>query len=174
MKTFRAVVCLALGGCSGAWAGPTEDPGPAPPYIAPEPCSLVTQAEVETALGAGATMTQTVNPRLGYKECKLTPGSAKIRPDDDQWRQIAKVHAERVIVVRETDNDQWRRMKDALPDNKPEPGVGDDAFSRGGTLHVRKGRSWMQIFDFTEHTADEKKANRYLAERAASRLPAFK
>jgi hypothetical protein len=159
LRALSATMLLATGGCFDSGGNSSVDARPPSEHVVAEPCALITPAEVETALGAGATKTQVRNPRLGYNECHLQPGRAKDV-------------TERIIIVRQIDNRLWQGMKEAFPDNKPEPGVGDDAFSRLGTgFNVLKGQSWIQICcDYGDVSPAQEKANRYLAERAASRL----
>jgi hypothetical protein len=159
LRALSATMLLAIAGCFNSGGNSSGDTRPPSEQVAAEPCSLITLAEVETALGAGATKTQVRNPRLEYNECHLQPGSAKDV-------------TERIIIIRQIDDRLWQGMKEAFPDNKREPGVGDDAFSRLGTgFNELKGRSWIQICcDFGDVTPAQQKANRYLAERAASRL----
>src|SRR5260370_17917910 len=64
----------------------------------PKPCSLITQEEVETALGKGASMNSGTNPRTGIEECSLKPVNAT---DLDQL----------IIVVHETTPESWEKLK---------------------------------------------------------------
>jgi len=133
-----------------------------------KPCSLVTQAEVETALGKGATMTSD-----GTQKCLLRRAGA----DATEQFTIVVLAAEHWKEVKE--NFLQAGMKDV-------PGLGDDAFgtcrapSRATgpvslcVYNVRKGSKYVQVFtwqDFTQHNIPANdKVTRYLAERAASRL----
>jgi hypothetical protein len=127
----------------------------------PQPCSLVTQAEVETALGKGATMTGIFNSRIGMDECILKPASAGA---------IEEV----LIIVHKAD--LWDGIKKAMlppsSDAKVVPGLGEDAFvGRAVGYNVRKGRKYIQVFGaLTNNDAANEKATRYLAERAISHL----
>jgi hypothetical protein len=127
----------------------------------PDPCSLVTQAEVENALGKGATMTGFLNERIGMRECRLKPVSSGA---------IDEI----LILVHKTD--LWDGIKKAaLPpssDSKPVPDLGDEAFvGRAIGYNVRKGDKYVQVFGaVTNNDAANEKATRYLAERALARL----
>lgn len=127
----------------------------------PDPCSLVTQAEVENALGKGATMTGFFNERIGMRECRLKPASQGA---------IDEI----LILVHKTD--LWDGIKKAtLPpnsDSKVVPGLGDDAFEgRAIGYNVRKGDKYVQIFGaVTNKDVANEKATRYLVEKAVSRL----
>jgi hypothetical protein len=120
------------------------------------PCSLITQAEVETALGRGATIHPTHNPRTDMDECRLKPGNA---PGIDEI----------IILVHPATG--WDMVKKQLME-KPAPGLGDDAFAaRFIGYNVRKGNNYVQVFGpMTNEAAANDKATRYIAERAASRL----
>jgi hypothetical protein len=119
-------------------------------------CALITQAEAETALGKGATITPTHNPRTGMDECRLKPGHA---PGIDEI----------IILVHPAVG--WDMVKKQLME-KPAPGLGDDAFvGRFIGYNVRKGNNYVQVFGpMTNKDAANDKATRYIAERAASRL----
>ena len=127
----------------------------------PEPCSLITQAEVESALGKGATKTSVYNERIGMQQCRLKPATAGTID---------------LIVMDVQKADLWDGIKKAmLPPNsdaKPVSGLGDDAFvGRAVGYNVRKGNKYVQIFGaVTNNDAANEKATRYLAERASSRL----
>jgi len=126
----------------------------------PKPCSLITQEEVETALGKGASMNSGTNPRTGIEECSLKPVNAT---DLDQL----------IIVVHETTPESWEKLKkNYMRDQsvKPIPGLGDDAINvdKYG-VWVRKGNLYLQIFGAINSQRDEK-AELYLAERAVSHL----
>jgi hypothetical protein len=127
----------------------------------PDPCSLVTQAEVETALGKGATMKSFFNERIGMRECTLKPVSPGA---------IEEI----LILVHKTD--LWEGIKKAtLPpssDSKLVPGLGDDAFEgRAIGYNVRKGDKYVQVFGaVTNKDAANEKATLYLVEKAVSRL----
>ena len=127
----------------------------------PDPCSLVTQTEVENALGRGATMTSFNNQRIGMQECRLKPASPGA---------IEEV----LIIVHKAD--MWDGIKKAMlppsSDAKVVPGLGDDAFvGRAVGYNVRKGDKYVQVFGaVTNNDAANEKATRYLVERALSRL----
>lgn len=126
-----------------------------------KPCSLVTQEEVESALGKGATMTPIFNERIGMHECRLKP---------------ATTGTIEVIVMVVHSADQWDGVKKAMlppsSDAKSVSDLGDDAFvGRAVGYNVRKGGKYVQVFGaVTNNDAANEKATRYLAERAASRL----
>ncbi|HLJ28203.1 MAG TPA: hypothetical protein VKY85_15940 [Candidatus Angelobacter sp.] len=125
------------------------------------PCSLVTQAEVENALGKGATKTDFLNPRLGVHQCRLKPASTGA--------------IEEVLIVVHT-AEQWDSIKKAMlppsSDARTVSGLGEDAFEgRAVGYNVRKGNKYVQVFGAVTNNDDANgKATRYLAERAASRL----
>jgi len=139
----------------------------------PKPCSLLTQAEVETALGKGAIMISEFNARIGKQQCLLRRAGA------DATEQFT------IIVL---PAEHWKEVKEEFlqAGMKDAPGLGDDAFgscrapSRATgpvslcRYDVRKGSKYVQVFtwqEFTQHNiAANDKVARYLAERAASRL----
>ena len=120
------------------------------------PCSLITQAEAETALGKGATINPTHNPRTDMDECRLKPVHA---PGIDEV----------IILVHPATG--WDGLKKEMME-KPAPGLGDDAFyTRFTGYNVRKGNNYVQVFGpMTNEAAANDKATRYIAERAASRM----
>lgn len=127
----------------------------------PEPCSLITQPEIETALGKGATKTSLYNERIGMQQCRMKPATT------------GTIDA---IIMSVHKAGLWDAVKKAmLPPNsdaKPVFGLGDDAFvGRAIGYNVRKGDKYIQIFgSVTNNDAANEKATRYLAERACSRL----
>jgi len=161
------VAILFLAACSSSTPGPSASGGSSTTSPAaasgglPEPCSLITQAEVESALGKGATKTAVDNQRTGNQECRLKP------PTTGTIDLI-------VIVVHKAD--LWEGIKKAMlppsSDAKPVSGLGDDAFvGRAVGYNVRKGNKYVQIFGaVTNNDAANEKATRYLAEKASSRL----
>jgi hypothetical protein len=162
-----ATAILFLSACSKSSSGsgttPSTNASTSAPVLSglPDPCSLVTQAEVENALGKGATMASFNNQRIGMQECRLKPASPGA---------IEEV----LIIVHKAD--MWDGIKKAmLPPNsdaKVVPGLGDDAFvGRAVGYNVRKGDKYVQVFGaVTNNDATNEKATRYLAERALSRL----
>ena len=128
---------------------------------AANPCSLLTRAEVESALGAGAVMTGNRNPRTGQDECRLKPGTQK---------GIVEI----IMVVHPVQN--WEALKKALMDadkgSKQISGIGDDGFvTRFLGYNVRKGDRYIQVFgDMQNDSAANDKATKYLAEKAVSRM----
>src|SRR5215472_3600302 len=161
------VAILFLAACSSSTPGPGASSGSSTtsPAVAsgglPEPCSLITQAEVESALGKGATPSAVDNQRTGMKECMLKPATAG---------NIELI----VMVVHKAD--MWDAIKKAMlppsSDAKVVSGLGDDAFvGRAVGYNVRKGDKYVQVFGaVTNNDAANEKATRYLAERASSRL----
>ncbi len=163
---ISAIAVLALTACSSSSPGPGSSPSAntAPAAAAsglPEPCSLITLAEVETALGKGATMTAAFNSRIGMRQCHVKSASAGA---------IGEI----IIVVHPADS--WDAIKKAMlppsSDAKAVSGLGDDAFvGRAIGYNVRKGSKYVQVFgEVTNNDAANEKATRYLAEKAASRL----
>jgi hypothetical protein len=161
-----ASVILFLSACSKSNAGSGNTPSAAAssaPVLGglPDPCSLVTQAEVKNALGKGATMTSFNNQRIGMQECRLKPASPGA---------IEEV----LIIVHKADI--WDGIKKAMlppsSDAKVVPGLGDDAFvGRAVGYNVRKGEKYVQVFGaVTNKDEANEKATRYLVERAVSRL----
>jgi len=133
---------------------------PAPAAAGNIPCSLLTQADVEAALGKGATMASTHNPRTGMDECRLKPA------------QTGKIQ-EIIVVVLSAQG--WDMVKKSFVDGKDVKdvrGLGDDAFAgRFIGYNVRKGQRYVKVFGpLTNDAAANDKATRYLAEKAASRL----
>jgi len=136
---------------------------PATPAASPSantPCSLLTQADVEGALGKGATMASTHNPRTGMDECRLKPASA------------GKIQ-EIIVVVLSAQG--WDMVKKSMVDGKEVKdvrGLGDDAFAgRFIGYNVRKGQRYVKVFGpLTNDAVANDKATHYLAEKAASRL----
>jgi hypothetical protein len=161
-----ATFVLFLNACSKSSSGPGATSSAAASSASmlgglPDPCSLVTQAEVENALGKGATMTSFNNQRIGMQECRLKPASPGA---------IEEI----LIIVHKAD--MWDGIKKAMlppsSDAKVVPGLGDDAFvGRAVGYNVRKGDKYVQVFGaVTNNDAVNEKATRYLAERALSRL----
>jgi len=166
--SFHIVVAsLFLVACSSSTPGPNASGGSSttsPAFASgglPEPCSLITQAEVESALGKGATQSAVDNQRTGMKECRLKPAIAG---------------AIEVIVMVVHKADMWDAIKKAMlppsSDGKSVSGLGDDAFvGRAVGYNVRKANKYVQVFGaVTNNDADNEKATCYLAERASSRL----
>lgn len=165
VSVFLAVIVLFLlflAACSSSPSvtGSSSSSSTAPASL-PEPCSLITQPEVETALGKGATKTAVNNQRTGNQDCLLKPATAGT---------IELI----VIIVHKAD--LWEGIKKAMlppsSDAKPVSGLGDDAFvGRAVGYNVRKGNKYVQVFGaVTNNDAANEKATRYLAERASSRL----
>jgi hypothetical protein len=161
-----AIAILFLSACSQSNSGSGNTSSAAAssaPVLGglPDPCSLVTQAEVESALGKGATMNSFNNQRIGMQECRLKPASPGV---------IEEV----LIIVHKAD--MWDGIKKAMlppsSDAKVVPGLGDDAFvGRAVGYNVRKGDKYVQVFGaVTNNDAANEKATRYLVERALSRL----
>lgn len=162
-----AVAVLFSIGCSNSTSNPNTSPAAAAttsstaPGGLPDPCSLITQPEVETAMGKGATMASVYNQRIGMQECHVKAASAG---------PVEEV----IIVVHRVD--QWDAIKKAmLPPSsnaKSVSGLGDDAFvGRAVGYNVRKGNKYVQVFGvLTNKDAANDQATHALAERAASRL----
>jgi hypothetical protein len=159
-----AVAILFLTACSSSTPNGLSAPSSTAPAVSgglPEPCSLITQEEVETALGKGATKTSIYNERIGMQQCRLKPATAGTID---------------LIVMDVQKADLWDGIKKAMlppsSDAKPVSGLGDDAFvGRAVGYNVRKGGKYVQIFGaVTNNDAANEKATRYLAERASSRL----
>lgn len=130
------------------------------PSAASGPCSLLTQAEVDTALGKGATMTSTKNPRTGMDECVLKPA------------QAGKIHEIKVVIL---SAQGWDMVKKSFVDGKDIKdvrGMGDDAFAgRFIGYNAKKGDKYVKVFGPLDNdNAANEKATHYLAERAVSRL----
>jgi hypothetical protein len=166
-RMLSAVALVLLISCSSSTSSPAVSnasstaAATAAAGALPEPCSLITQAEVENVLGKGATMTPVANQRTGMHECRL---------------KAATTGTIEVIVIVVHNADLWDATKKAmLPPNsdaKSVSGLGDDAFvGRAIGYNVRKGNKYVQVFGaVTNNDAANDKATRYLAERAASRL----
>jgi hypothetical protein len=130
------------------------------PPAANVPCSLLTQADADSALGKGASMASTHNPRTGMDECRLKPAKA------------GKIQ-EIIVVVLSAQG--WDMVKKTMVDGKEVKdvrGVGDDAFAgRFIGYNVRKGQRYVKVFGpLTNDAAANDKATHYLAEKAAARL----
>jgi hypothetical protein len=171
----RSFICYFLGAtavllaaaCSSSTSTPSSSVTPSTASVAtavgalPEPCSLITQPEVETALGKGAGMEAVYNQRIDMHECRLKPATAG---------------AIEVIVMIVHKADSWDATKKAMlppsSDAKSVSGLGDDAFvGRAIGYNVRKGNKYVQVFGaVTNNDEVNEKATRYLAERASSRL----
>lgn len=166
MKHFSCLTALCVGlllvsGCSkpdsSSSAVATASTASAVATGLPAPCSLINQTETEIALGKGATMTASHNPRTEMDECHLKSGPGK--------------DMEIIILVHKVEN--WDMVKKALSgSDKGILGLGDDAFQTRFTgYNVRKGNRYVQVFGvMTNETSANEKATRYLAGRAASRL----
>ena len=161
-----AIVVLFLAGCTSTSPSSSSNSASSSVPAAttsglPDPCSLVTQEEVEIALGKGATKTSIYNERINTQQCRMKP---------------AAPGAIDTVIMSVKNADLWDGMKKAvLPPNsdaKLVTGLGDDAFmNRAIGYNVRKGNRYIQIFgSLTNNDAANEKATRYLAERAASRL----
>ena len=126
----------------------------------PDPCSLLTQAEIETALGKGATTTSVQNEE-GRQQC---------------WLKAAAPGAVNGIFLTVNKAINWDRTKKmdvgGYAEIKSVSGLGDDAYwNRGIGYIVRKGDKYIQIHGAWDNDAvADEKATRYLAERACSRL----
>src|SRR5262245_10792950 len=83
----------------------------------PDPCSLITQEELETALGKGAAKTSLFNERISMQQCRMRP---------------ATTGAIDTIIMSVHKADLWDAAKKAmLPPNgdaKSVSALGDDAF----------------------------------------------
>ena len=140
---------------------PAENASAASASTSSSPCALITQSEAETALGAGAVITPTNNPRTGMSECRLKPGTTK---------GIEEI----IMIVHPATG--WDEVKKTMTgsdkDAKSVSGLGDDAFvTRFLGYNVRKGNRYVQVFgDMRNDNAANDKATRYLAERAVSRM----
>lgn len=174
VTTVLCALALVTVGCSksgsSTMSGPvaTSSSGPASaapassaPAAASGPCALLTQADVEKALGKGATISPYSNPRTGMDECKLKPAAGS---DLDQL----------VIVVHETTPESWLMVKKGYMQDKRVKqvrGLGDDAINVGGYagIFARKGTKYVQIFGSLKPERDEK-AELDLLQQAVSRL----
>ncbi|HET9791260.1 MAG TPA: hypothetical protein VFR08_08155 [Candidatus Angelobacter sp.] len=170
LLSVAMVVCL--GGCSSSTSDPkisnpnagsasSTQPAAASSSGLPEPCSLVTQAEVETALGKGATMSPVFNERIGMQECRLKPAAP------------GKIEVVLIVVHPAVSWDAVKKvMLPPSSDGKSLSGMGDDGFvGRAVGYNVRKGSRYVQVFGaVTNDDAANDKATRYLAEKASSRL----
>ncbi len=151
---------LFLPGCSksNSNSAPASAKDTAPVNL-PKPCSLITQAEVESALGKNASMRDATNPRTGTEECILVPVHGG---DMDHI----------TIVLHDTTPQDWEMLKKTYAQDKstPIPGLGDDAINAGQLgVWARKGNIYMQIYGVIKYQRDEK-AELFLAEKALSRL----
>lgn len=161
LNAVLGMLILPIAGCSKSGHSTTSTTATSgPPAELPKPCSLITQAEVEAALGKGASMTADANPRTGMEECNLKPARAT---DSDSL----------VLVLHETTPQDWERLKKTYAqDNSAEKitGLGDDALNLGlYGVWVRKGNTYMQIYGAIDNQRQEK-AELFLAEKAVSRL----
>ncbi len=126
----------------------------------PHPCSLITQSDVETALGKGATMTRNHNPRTGFDECRLASPNTAVKTV--------------VMVLHASDNFEMskKQLMQGGTDAKSAPGLGEDAYvGRLVGYNVLKHHTWLQVFGaITNEDAANDKATRLLAEKAVARL----
>jgi hypothetical protein len=157
---ISGILVLLIAGCSrsnsNSAPASAKDTGP---VNLPKPCSLITQAELESALGKNATMTDAPNPRTGIEECTLVPVHGG---DMDHI----------TIVLHDTTPQDWEKLKKTYAQDKstPIPGLGDDAINAGQLgVWARKGNIYMQIYGVIKYQRDEK-AELFLAEKALSRL----
>lgn len=163
IATITLCLCACSKSSSGSGATSSTSTASSAPMLGglPDPCSLVTQAEVENALGKGATMTSFNNQRIGMQECRLKPASPGA--------------IDEVLIIAHK-ADMWDGIKKAMlppsSDAKIVPGLGDDGFvGRAVGYNVRKGDKYVQVFGaVTNNDAANDKATRYLVERAFSRL----
>jgi hypothetical protein len=145
----RSFICYFLGAaavllaaaCSSSTSTPSPSVTPSTASVAaavgalPEPCSLITQPEVEAALGKGAGMEAVYNQRIDMHECRLKPATAGA---------IEEI----VMIVHKADS--WDATKKAMlppsSDAKSMSGLGDDAFvGRAIGYNVRKGNKYVQV-----------------------------
>jgi hypothetical protein len=153
------IVFVLCGSCSKPGSGADRQAQDGSTSL-PDPCSLITQAEVDTAMGKGAAFTSAHNPRTGDTECSIK-GTL---PGLDQVKII--VHNPYL----------WDEIKKTMiqPQNggREVSGLGDDAFEgRAIGYNVRKGNKRLQVFGvLTNKDGPNDRATRYLAERAVSRL----
>jgi hypothetical protein len=156
------VYALLFTGCSKSGSTASAPPDESASSAPASPCSLIAQPEAETALGTGAVVTPTNNPRTGMSECRLKPGTTK-----GVVEIIMTVHPA-------TGWDDVKKMMttDSNTNAKSVAGLGDDAFvGRFLGYNVRKGNRYVQVFgDMRNDNAANDKATHYLAERAVSRL----
>jgi hypothetical protein len=158
-----AIAVFFVTACSNS--SPTSNASATPSITSlgglPDPCSLLTQAEVETALGKGATSTSVYNERLGKQQCRLKPAAP------------GAIDEIRLSVDRAINWDVMKQMAmGGYTEIKSVSGLGDDAYwNRGIGYNVRKGDKYIQIYGaWDNNAAADEKATRYLAERASSRL----
>ncbi|HZR29751.1 MAG TPA: hypothetical protein VFA71_13310 [Terriglobales bacterium] len=157
---ISCTLALLVAGCSKSNSGsvPASAKNTAPVNL-PKPCSLITQDELESALGKKATMRDAANPRTGIEECTLVPVHGG---DMDHI----------TIVLHDTTQQDWEALKKTYAQDKstPIPGLGDDAINAGQLgVWARKGNIYMQIYGVINYQRDEK-AELFLAEKALSRL----
>jgi len=157
---ISGALVLLVAGCSksNSNSAPASARSAAPVNL-PKPCSLITQAEVESALGKNASMREATNPRTGTEECILVPVHGG---DMDHI----------TIVLHDTTPQDWEMLKKTYVQDKstPIPGLGDDAINTGQLgVWARKGNIYMQIYGVIKYQRDEK-AELFLAEKAMSRL----
>ncbi|HEU4417064.1 MAG TPA: hypothetical protein VFT65_19910 [Candidatus Angelobacter sp.] len=154
---------LLLAGCSSSKSSSGEGSSPASASLGtlPDPCSLITQGEVETALGAGATMKPVNNERISMRECVLKPAAP------------GKIDEVVVIALKADMFDATKKaMLPPNSDAKPVSGIGEDGFvGRAVGYNVRKGNKYVQVFgSAANNDAANDKATRFLAEKAVNRL----
>jgi hypothetical protein len=160
MRFLTTAALVLLTACSRSSPSSTSSinatPAPQASSTISGPCTLITRAEAEAALGKGTTINPKHNPRTDMDECHLTPGNA---PGVEEI----------IILVHPATG--WDMVKKSLME-KPVPGMGDDAFvARAVGYNVRKGNNYVQVFGpVTNENAANDKATHYLAERASSRL----
>jgi len=161
ISLLTAVACTLIPlitGCSKSGPKPATNSASAPSVELPKPCSLITQEEAESALGRGATMTASTNPRTSVEECAVKPAKGT---------ELDHL----TIVLHDTTAESWETVKKShAQDVTPIPGLGDDAINVGMYgVWVRKGNVYLQIYGAIDNQRNEK-AELFLAAKAVSRM----
>lgn len=126
-----AIAALAVGCSGGDGAGPESPAETQGGESLPDPCTLVTAAEVETAIGApvGEGISELVsNPTTGEgRSCRIQATAGRAEAMVEVWPSPAGYES-------------YKEFMDGFGGVQDVPGVGDDAFTVGRTeVQVLKG-----------------------------------
>jgi hypothetical protein len=137
-----------------------------------EPGTLLTKAEVETALGAqlkDPEYKDTKNP-LGQKLCFYAPVSDKV----EMFVQLSLVQNEGMTKnLRDQGYNVaqlYNETKKNFADIKPVPGIGDEAFWATNGLHILKGSFYLNISTGNTGKPVTLELAKRLADKAVNRL----
>jgi hypothetical protein len=157
-----AVVLAGCGDGGDAGDGTTSPPAAASAAAAPDPCSLITKAEAEAAIGAAVTGPDKSSGMGNFDQCQYQYSGER----------LTDVGAVTVQVEAVDLASKQKAFADAADPTEPVSGIGDAAFWAPGhsALFVGKG-NLTTSFSVTRQGIDMKAASRALAEKGVARLP---